>query len=131
MKTKVKCGLRLAMDGEKYAIILKILGNGNVQLKLVDGSETLGKIRMKFKRKGRDVINVGTWVLVGERDYETKKKVCDILEVYTPSEVAKLMETDGDWSLFTGEKMDYNEVQFQEQEAESITLDTDINFDDI
>jgi initiation factor 1A len=129
MKTKVKCGLRLAMDGEKYAIILKILGNGNVQLKLVDGSETLGKIRMKFKRKGRDVINVGTWVLVGERDYETKKKVCDILEVYTPSEVAKLMETDGDWSLFTGEKLDYNEVQFQE--AESITLDTDINFDDI
>lgn len=129
MKTKVKCGLRLAMDGEKYAIILKILGNGNVQLKLVDGSETLGKIRMKFKRKGRDVINVGTWVLVGERDYETKKKVCDILEVYTPSEVSKLMETDGDWSLFTGEKLDYNEVQFQE--AESITLDTDINFDDI
>ena len=129
MKTKVKCGLRLAMDGEKYAMILKILGNGNVQLKLVDGTETLGKIRMKFKRKGRDVINVGTWVLVGERDYETKKKVCDILEVYTPSEVAKLMETDGDWSLFTGEKLDYNEVQFQE--AESITLDTDINFDDI
>jgi initiation factor 1A len=129
MKTKVKCGLRLAMDGEKYAIILKILGNGNVQLKLVDGTETLGKIRMKFKRKGRDVINVGTWVLVGEREYETKKKVCDILEVYTPSEVAKLMETDGDWSLFTGEKLDYNEVQFQE--AESINLDTDINFDDI
>ncbi len=129
MKTKVKCGLRLAMDGEKYAIILKILGNGNVQLKLADGSETLGKIRMKFKRKGRDIINVGTWVLVGERDYETKKKVCDILEVYTPSEVAKLMETDGDWSLFTGEKLDYNEVQFQE--VDSITLDTDINFDDI
>jgi initiation factor 1A len=129
MKTKVKCGLRLAMDGEKYAIILKILGNGNVQLKLADGTETLGKIRMKFKRKGRDVINVGTWVLVGEREYETKKKVCDILEVYTPSEVAKLVETDGDWSLFTGEKLDYNEVQFQE--AESITLDTDINFDDI
>ncbi len=129
MKTKVKCGLRLAMDGEKYAIILKILGNGNVQLKLADGTEMMGKIRMKFKRKGRDIINVGTWVLVGERDYETKKKVADILEVYTNVEVAKLMETDGDWSLFTGDKLDYSEVHIESNE--SITMDTDINFDDI
>lgn len=127
----IKSGLRLADTGEQYAIVLKILGNGNVQLKLLNGMETLGKIRKKFKRKNRDSIQVGTWVLVGEREYETKKSVCDILEVYTPAEVNKLMDTDGNWSEFTQDKIDYSEeVQFQEK-SEDVEMDVEIDIDDI
>ena len=137
MKSKkdlpIKSGLRTAELGEQYAIVLKILGNGNVQLKLLNGTETLGKIRKKFKRKNKDVITVGTWVLAGEREYETKKTVCDILEVYTTAEVNRLMETDGNWSAFTEDKMDYSEVvQFQETLADvDMNMNVDIDIDDI
>jgi initiation factor 1A len=128
----IKSGLRTAEVGEQYAIVLKILGNGNVQLKLLNGTETIGKIRKKFKRKNKDVINVGTWVLAGEREYETKKAVCDILEVYTTAEVNRLMETDGNWNAFTEDKIDYSEVvQFQENVNMDVNMNVDIDVDDI
>ena len=82
----------------------------------------------KFNRKNKDIIDVGTWLLVADRDYSTKKTHCDMLEVYSKSEISKLMEMSNDWSVFTGEepeKKDYDTMV----RTEEVTMD--IEFDDI
>ena len=76
----------------------------------------------------RNIIEVGTWLLVADRDYSTKKTHCDMLEVYSKSEISKLMEMSNDWAVFTGEepeKKDYDAIV----RSEEVTMD--IEFDDI
>ena len=51
-------------------------------------------IRNKFKGRGKrdNMLKVGTWILVGPREYETtrEKEKCDLLEVYNPNDMEKL-----------------------------------------
>jgi len=92
--------LRMAtQEGEKYAIVGKMLGNGMCYVKLLDGSaskDTLCIIRNKFKgRSKRDnIIDTGSWVLVGIRDWASKQNTCDLLEVYTPNERERLLKNE-------------------------------------
>ena len=127
-KFTFKSNVRIAEEGEEYAIVVRRLGNGNFQVKLKDSTERICTIRQKFNRKNKDIIEVGTWLLVADRDYSTKKTHCDMLEVYSKSEISKLMEMSNDWSVFTGEepeKKDYDAIV----RSEEVTMD--INFDDI
>jgi translation initiation factor IF-1 len=127
-KFTFKSNVRIAQEGEEYAIVLRKLGNGNFLVKLKDSTERVCAIRQKFNRKNKDVIDVGTWLLVADRDYSTKKTHCDMLEVYSKSEITKLMEMRNDWAVFTGEepeKKDYDTIV----QTEEITMD--IEFDDI
>ncbi len=126
-KFTFKSNVRIAEEGEDYAIVLRRLGNGNFLVKLKDSSERICAIRQKFNRKNKDVIEVGTWLLVADRDYSTKKTHCDMLEVYSKHEISKLMEISNDWSVFTGEepeKKDFDAIVQSE-----VTMD--IEFDDI
>jgi initiation factor 1A len=127
-KFTFKSNVRIAEDGEDYAIVVRRLGNGNFQVKLKDSTERICTIRQKFNRKNKDIIEVGTWLLVADREYSTKKTHCDMLEVYSKSEISKLMEMSNDWSVFTGEepeKQDYDAMI----RTEEVTMD--IEFDDI
>ena len=127
-KFTFKSNVRIAQEGEEYAIVLRKLGNGNFLVKLKDSTERVCAIRQKFNRKNKDVIEVGTWLLVADRDYSTKKTHCDMLEVYSKSEITKLMEMRNDWAVFTGEepeKKDYDTIV----QTEEVTMD--IEFDDI
>jgi initiation factor 1A len=127
-KFTFKSNVRIAEDGEDYAIVVRRLGNGNFQVKLKDSTERICAIRQKFNRKNKDIIDVGTWLLVADRDYSTKKTHCDMLEVYSKSEISKLMEMSNDWSVFTGEepeKKDYDAIVRTEE------VIMDIEFDDI
>jgi initiation factor 1A len=127
-KFTFKSNVRIAEDGEDYAIVVRRLGNGNFQVKLKDSTERICTIRQKFNRKNKDIIEVGTWLLVADREYSTKKTHCDMLEVYSKSEISKLMEMSNDWSVFTGEepeKKDYDAIV----RTEEVTMD--IEFDDI
>jgi translation initiation factor IF-1 len=127
-KFTFKSNVRIAQDGEDYAIVIRKLGNGNFLVKLKDSTERICAIRQKFNRKNKDVIEVGTWLLVADRDYSTKKSHCDMLEVYSKSEITKLMEIRNDWAVFTGEepeKKDYDTIV----QTEEVTMD--IEFDDI
>lgn len=91
--------LRVAADAaEKYAIVSKMLGNGMCYVNLLDG--TIGNklciIRNKFKGRGKrdNILDSGSWVLVGLRDWSSKQDTCDLLEVYNDGERDRLMKNE-------------------------------------
>jgi initiation factor 1A len=127
-KFTFKSNVRIAEDGEDYAIVLRRLGNGNFLVKLKDNTERICTIRQKFNRKNKDIIEVGTWLLVADRDYSTKKTHCDMLEVYSKSEVNKLMEISNDWYVFTGEEQEKNKTDYDAMVQEVVM---NVDFDDI
>ena len=127
-KFTFKSNVRIAEEGEDYAIVTRRLGNGNFLVKLKDSTERICTIRQKFNRKNKDVIENGTWLLVADREYSTKKTHCDMLEVYSKSEISKLMEMSNDWAVFTGEEPEKKDYDMMVR-AEEVVMD--IEFDDI
>ena len=61
---------------EIYGCCDKIHGGSQINIICSDGKSRLCFIRNKFRGRGRrdNQVNIGTWVLVGRRDYETTKK---------------------------------------------------------
>ena len=125
-KFTFKSNVRIAEDGENYAIVVRRLGNGNFLVKLKDATERICAIRQKFNRKNKDVIEVGTWLLVADREYSTKKTHCDMLEVYSKTEVNKLMEISNDWFVFTGEEQEKTETDY-DAIVQEVVMDVDFN----
>ena len=100
--------LRIAEEeGEIYAGVTKMLGNGRVEVKCLDNKIRQCVIRQKFRGRGKrdNTINIASWVLVGKRDWETivdgKQETCDLLKVYTQNEVNSLLKLDINWSVFS------------------------------
>ena len=100
--------LRIAEEeGEIYAGVKKMLGNGRVEVKCLDNKIRQCVIRQKFRGRGKrdNTINIASWVLVGKRDWETvvdgKQETCDLLKVYTQNEVNSLLKLDINWSVFS------------------------------
>lgn len=100
--------LRLSKEeGEIYACCSKIYGGPNIEVKCVDGIDRLCVMRNKFRGRGKrdNNIQVGTWLLVGIREFETvkegKKQTCDLLEVYKEHEKEKLQQNsvNTSWSI--------------------------------
>lgn len=105
--------LRFAEDeNELYAISTRMLGNNMFHCMCIDGITRLAHIRGKFAGRGKrdNIINVGTWVLIGIREWdlnktnENKSKICqcDLLEVYSEYDIGRLKDSvDANWSLLT------------------------------
>jgi initiation factor 1A len=106
--------LRIAEDeGELYAVVTKMLGNGMFHAHCIDGIARLGYIRGKFtgRRKRDNVVAPGVWVLVGEREWDigeekassgakVKLPKCDLLEVYNESDKERLRDTVSEnWNI--------------------------------
>ena len=99
-----KCGsskqLRVAVhEAEKYAIVSRMLGNGMCYVRLLDGSggsDRLCIIRNKFKGRGKrdNILDSGSWVLVGMREWSSKQDTCDLLEVYNANERDRLLKNE-------------------------------------
>lgn len=99
-----KCGgtkqLRVAVDeAEKYAVVSKMLGNGMCYVRLLDnsgGGDKLCIIRNKFKGRGKrdNILDSGSWVLVGMREWSSKQDTCDLLEVYNANERDRLLKNE-------------------------------------
>lgn len=93
---------------EVYACCQKLLGNGMFNALCSDKKERICIIRKKFKGRGKrdNIINIGTWVLVGLRSFEAraqgKLEKCDLLEVYSDSDRQKLkqQQTHIEWNIF-------------------------------
>jgi translation initiation factor IF-1 len=100
--------LRLATEeGELYACVQKLYGNGRCGVLGIDQKEYMCRIGGKFSgRSMRDnLITIGTWLLVGLREWETgdKRRNCDVLEVYSALETERLRSTVYEnWSVFGG-----------------------------
>jgi initiation factor 1A len=86
--------VRVALEeGEIYASVTKMLGNGMFNATCTEGKDRLVIMRNKFRGKGKrdNTVKVGSWVLIGEREFEScTKPKHDLLEVYTDAEVLKL-----------------------------------------
>lgn len=80
--------LIIAQEGQTYAIVEKILGNGRVTCKDVKGKVRLGIIRGKMRKKVW--INSGDIVLLSIRDFQDDK--ADIIGKYRPEEIEKLVK---------------------------------------
>lgn len=86
-------------EGEIYAVVTKIFGGPNCQVLCNDGVSRSCIIRNKFKTRGKrdNNITIGSWILVGIRDWEVRSdgtQKCDLLEVYSHSEKDKLKQVE-------------------------------------
>jgi initiation factor 1A len=113
------------------------MGNGILNVKCIDGKNRRCFVRKKFTGRQRDVLQVGSWILVGLREFETTKDKCDLIEIYTPSDVARLQLMDVPWHVFGVEKQD-DDIEFVDTvdipDSVPVSLgldDTELNFDDI
>lgn len=102
--------VRLAVEeGEIYGVVTKLFGNGMFSVNDPDGKERLVVMRNKFRGRGKrdNVVVMGGWVLIGERDFEScTKPKHDLLEVYTDSEKIKLKATNN--PIFSKLKSEYD-----------------------
>jgi hypothetical protein len=96
----------------------------------MDGVVRLCNIPKKFSGKKKEIIHVDAWILVGLREFETKKDKCDVLEIYSPQEVVALKKLDENWSVLGVEKED-TFIPTLETGTVSVELDTEVNVDDI
>lgn len=131
--TKVSSKLRVAQDeGELYAIVTKMNGNGMFNAHCIDDISRLCQIRGKFSGRGKrdNIVEVGKWVLVGEREWDIKstadksdkKLKCDLLEVYNELDKEKLIDTVSmNWNILTSKEVSRKELS-------TIGDDTDIMF---
>jgi initiation factor 1A len=108
-------------EDEMFAIVTKMCGNNMVHVHCLDNGSRLCYIRGKFtgRRKKDNFVSVGTWVLVGLREYDATKEAiaatsllatassaktklpgCDLLEVYTSSEKEQLKSNvEQNWNV--------------------------------
>ena len=115
---------------ELYAQVSKSLGNGMVYVSTLQGVQLLCIIRGKFKDKGKrdNYLKVGSWVLVGLREWESgslenvNKKTskitkCDLLEVYSEYDKDKLKNTvHENWKAFMENNVQTNNKSIDEME---------------
>ncbi|KAJ4461880.1 putative Eukaryotic translation initiation factor 1A; X-chromosomal [Paratrimastix pyriformis] len=75
-------------EGQVYAQVLKMLGNGRLEAHCFDGHNRQCHIRGKLRKKVW--VNTGDIILVGLRDYQDDK--ADVILKYTSDEARKLKE---------------------------------------
>ncbi|KAJ1502746.1 Translation initiation factor 1A [Coelomomyces lativittatus] len=73
-------------DGQEYAQVTKMLGNGRLEAQCFDGSKRLANIRGKMRKKVW--INQGDIILISLRDYQDTK--CDVILKYSADEARNL-----------------------------------------
>jgi translation initiation factor 1A len=114
VNVKTTNSLRLSENElEKYAKVVKLLGNGMCYVLCIDNVERLCHIRGKFKGKGKkdNLLRISSWILVGLREWESstnekigKKSHCDLLEIYQEFQKEKLKQkVIANWNLFLDE----------------------------
>ncbi|XP_022906439.1 eukaryotic translation initiation factor 1A, Y-chromosomal [Onthophagus taurus] len=106
-------------DGQEYAQVTKMLGNGRLEATCFDGVKRLCHIRGKLRKKVW--INQGDIILIGLRDYQDAK--ADVILKYTPDE-ARNLKTYGEFP----ETVRINDtVSFVEEFNDDIEFGDDIS----
>ncbi|KAJ5070852.1 eif-1a [Anaeramoeba ignava] len=118
-------------EGQEYAFVEKILGNGRLEAYCYDGKRRLCHIRGAIRK--RVWINQGDHILVTLRDFQDDK--ADVIHRYTTEEVRELKkmgclpdpeEKDED----TDEKITFSRNLPSKNEVEK-EKETEIDFDNI
>ena len=83
-----KRDLILKEEGQEYGQVIKMLGNGRLEVYCFDGVRRLGVICGKMRKKSW--VSNGDVVLVGLRDFQDSK--CDVIMKYLGDEAKKLQK---------------------------------------
>lgn len=75
-------------DGQEYAQIVRMQGDGRVALQCYDGRDRVGLIRGTMRR--RVWMNTGDIVLIGLREFQPDK--ADVIHKYTTEEARNLQQ---------------------------------------
>eukprot|EP00808_Paulinella_micropora_P017860 g46449.t1 len=78
--------LTLKEEGQEYAQVIKMLGNGRLEGKCFDGRTRLCHIRGKMRKK--QWVNTGDIILVGLREFQDDK--ADVILKYSVEEARRL-----------------------------------------
>jgi len=115
---RLKRELVFKEDGQEYAQVTKMLGNGRLEAMCFDGVKRLCHIRGKLRKKVW--INQSDIVLIGLRDYQDAK--ADVILKYSADE-ARNLKSYGEFpdSVKINETVDFVGGD----------LDDDIEFDDV
>lgn len=87
--------LRLPSNAlEQVACVTKMLGNGMCEIYTEKNERLICHIRNKFRgrQKRHNMISISNVVLVGLREWENPIKNCDILTIYSDSQVKQLKD---------------------------------------
>lgn len=127
-------------EGQEYAQVLKMLGNGRLEAMCFDGVKRLGLIRGKLRKK--IWINNGDIILVSLREYQDEKG--DVILKYSADEArslkaygelpdtAKINETDTFGPNEDGDcGFEFDEDRDSEEEGAPGAAGKDIEIDDI
>ena len=126
MQARAKRELEFKEEGQEYAQVITLLGNGRCDLNCMDGKKRMGTIRGTMRR--RVWINKGDIVLIGLRDFGDDMK-CDIIMKYFDEEANELQELGelpehiqiavGGYGINSeGEENEFNEDDDEEEEEE-------------
>ena len=112
-------------DGQEYAQVIRMLGNGRLEAMCIDGEKRMCHIRGKMRKKVW--VNTGDIVLVGLREYQDSK--ADVILKYLADEARSLKQygelpenirvNDTDAMLGDGED-DENQEFFDFDDVEAI-----------
>ena len=75
-------------DGQEYAQVLRMLGNGRLEAHCIDGVKRLCHIRGKMRKKVW--VSTGDVILLGLRDFQDEK--ADVILKYLPEEARSLKQ---------------------------------------
>ncbi|CAO3633502.1 unnamed protein product [Cunninghamella echinulata] len=106
-------------EGQEYAQVVKMLGNGRLEAQCFDGVKRLAHIRGKMRKKVW--INQGDIILLSLREYQDDK--ADVIQKYTPDEARQLKQYG---ELPDTTKINENET-FGGEDEEEIEFDFDID----
>lgn len=123
--------LEIPEEGQEYAIVQEMLGNGRAKLMCEDKKERVGRICGSMRKyKSKVIVEQGDLVIVSRRDYEEDK--VDIIHKYFLDETNKLIYNkdlpDYIYKLFTKDThshhLDDSEyVFFAEEKNDEIDID--------
>ncbi len=107
-------------EGADYAQVVRILGDGRIEAKAMDGQTRLATIRGSIYRRTR--LSAGDWVLIGIREFQTDR--ADVLLKYTDDEVRQLRSLGMIENLVTT-------IDQQVKESAEAAAGDEIDFDDL
>jgi translation initiation factor 1A len=105
-------------EGQEYAQVTKMLGNGRLEAQCFDGTKRLAHIRGKMRKKVW--INQGDIILLSLREYQDEK--ADVIQKYTADE-ARNLKTYGELP----DTAKINETDTFGPEEDDIDFDFDID----
>lgn len=109
----------LREEGQVYARVTKMLGNGRLLASGTDGVERLCKIKGSMHR--REWVRVGELVLVALRDFDSAK--ADVIFRYTDDEVRRLIKQREDVRVPTEDAEEDEDGAVAFADTEDIDLD--------